>query len=117
MSDATKPAVDPLAAAATTHVASAAPLKAASPVASAKEKTKPSANSVHRADAGALRIRGWYNVCAPFPAAKAARDEAHICSSRWSRYRSGLNAERSSDANTVGSSHAAKCPPRSTSLK
>jgi len=33
------------------------------------------------------------------------------------RYRSGLNAARSSDTKSAGSSHAAKCPPRSTSLK
>ena len=33
------------------------------------------------------------------------------------RYRSGLNAARSSDAKSVGSSHAAKCPPRLASLK
>src|SRR5688572_8485298 len=33
------------------------------------------------------------------------------------RYRSCLNAARTSDANSAGSSHAAKCPPRSTSLK
>src|SRR5918995_4297049 len=31
-------------------------------------------------------------------------------------YRNDLNAARSSDANSCGSSHAAKCPPRSTSL-
>ena len=36
---------------------------------------------------------------------------------RTMRYRSGLNAVRSSDAKSAGSSHAAKCPPRSTSLK
>ncbi len=36
---------------------------------------------------------------------------------RMTRYRSCLNAARTSDANSAGSSHAAKCPPRSTSLK
>jgi hypothetical protein len=35
----------------------AAPLKAASPIASARA----SANSVHRAHPGALRMREWYN--------------------------------------------------------
>src|SRR5687767_3660301 len=33
------------------------------------------------------------------------------------RYRSGLNAARSSDARSAGSSQAAKWPPRSTALK
>jgi hypothetical protein len=32
-------------------------------------------------------------------------------------YRNVLNAARSSDTKTAGCSHAAKCPPRSTSLK
>ena len=34
-----------------------------------------------------------------------------------SSYRNGLNAARSSDTKRAGSSHAAKCPPRSTWLK
>ena len=45
----------------------------------------------------------------------------HANVSRWrartTRHRSDLNAARSSDAKSAGSSHAAKCPPRSTSLK
>ena len=34
-----------------------------------------------------------------------------------SRYRNDPKAARSSDAKSSGSSHAAKCPPRSTALK
>jgi hypothetical protein len=53
-------------------------------------------------------------------ARRRAADNAHVrrvVRRLTARYRSGLNAARSSDAKSAGCSHAAKCPPRSTSLK
>src|SRR5918993_3166827 len=67
---------------------------------------------------GAQRV-GPMGLALHFEIAPAAdaRPDVRRAGRRTMRYRSGLNAARSSDAKSAGSSHAAKCPPRSTSLK
>ena len=84
-----------------------------------RERMRRRAGREHREVAGhglAGRHAGRIGVRVPSPAAKAARDDSSY-RFRARHYRSDLNAARSSDAKSAGSSHAAKWPPRSTSLK